>query len=57
MVWFENARQRMDLNPTELAFSLMTRSGRVNYEDLKKRDPEFIRRLEFDRDQLTGFTP
>ena len=57
MVWFENAPQRMDLSPTELAFSLMTRSGRVNYEDLKKRDPEFIRRLEFDRDQLTGFTP
>jgi len=57
MVWFENARQRMDLSPIELAFSLMTRSGRVNYEDLKKRDPEFIRRLEFDRDQLTGFTP
>jgi anthraniloyl-CoA monooxygenase len=56
MVWFENARQRMDLSPTELAFSLMTRSGRVNYEDLKKRDPEFIRRLEFVRDQSTGFT-
>lgn len=57
MVWFENAPQRMDLSPIELAFSLMTRSGRVNYEDLKKRDPKFIRRLEFDRDQLTGFTP
>jgi len=57
MVWFESARQRMDLSPIELAFSLMTRSGRVNYEDLKKRDPEFIRRLEFDRDQLTSFTP
>jgi anthraniloyl-CoA monooxygenase len=57
MVWFESARQRMDLSPIELAFSLMTRSGRVNYEDLKKRDPEFIRRLEFDRDQLTGSTP
>ncbi len=56
MVWFENARQRMDLSPTELAFSLMTRSGRVNYDDLKKRDPEFIRRLESERDQLTGFT-
>jgi len=46
MVWFENANQRMNLSPTELAYSLMTRSGRVNYEDLKKRDPEFIRRLE-----------
>jgi len=49
MVWFENANQRMNLSPTELAYSLMTRSGRVNYEDLKKRDPEFIRRLELVR--------
>jgi len=45
MLWFENARQHMNLSPIELAFTLMTRSGRVNYEDLKKRDPEFIRRL------------
>jgi anthraniloyl-CoA monooxygenase len=57
MVWFENARQRMGLSPMELAYSLMTRSGRMNYDDLKKRDPEFIRGLEFVRDQLTGFTP
>src|SRR6266404_529120 len=49
MVWFENANQRMNLSPTELAYSLMTRSGRVNNEDLKKRDPEFIRRLELVR--------
>ena len=45
MLWFENARQHMSLSPMELAFSLMTRSGRVDYEDLRKRDPEFIRRL------------
>ena len=49
MVWFENANQRMNLSPTELAYSLMTRSGRVKHEDLKKRDPEFIRRLELVR--------
>jgi len=45
MLWFENARRHMSLSPMELAFSLMTRSGRVDYEDLRKRDPEFIRRL------------
>jgi anthraniloyl-CoA monooxygenase len=49
MLWFENARQHMNLSPIELAFTLMTRSGRVNYEDLKKRDPEFIRRLGISR--------
>ena len=45
MLWFENARRHMSLSPMELAFSLMTRSGRVDYEDLRERDPEFIRRL------------
>jgi anthraniloyl-CoA monooxygenase len=42
MTWFENARDYMRLSPVELAFSLMMRSGRVSYEDLQKRDPEFI---------------
>jgi anthraniloyl-CoA monooxygenase len=43
MLWFENAASYMHLSPLELAFSLMTRSGRVSYEDLKRRDPAFIR--------------
>ena len=42
MRWFENAREYMHLSPIELAYALMTRSGRVDYEDLKRRDPEFI---------------
>jgi anthraniloyl-CoA monooxygenase len=46
MTWFENARDYMHLSAVELAFSLMMRSGRVSYEDLQKRDPEFIRRYE-----------
>jgi anthraniloyl-CoA monooxygenase len=46
MLWFENAARYMHLNPLELAFSLMTRSGRVSYEDLKRRDPAFIRAYE-----------
>jgi len=46
MLWFENARDYMPLNPTQLALSLMTRSGRVSYEDLKKRDPAFIAQYE-----------
>jgi len=41
MVWFENAREYMHLTPLELAYTLMTRSGRVSYEDLKRRDPKF----------------
>jgi anthraniloyl-CoA monooxygenase len=46
MRWFENARAYMHLSPIELAYALMTRSGRVDYEDLKRRDPEFIARYE-----------
>ena len=46
MTWFENARKYMHLTPIELAFSLMTRSGRVTHEDLRNRDPQFIDRYE-----------
>jgi anthraniloyl-CoA monooxygenase len=46
MVWFENAASYMHLSPLELAFTLMTRSGRVTYEDLKRRDPDFIKQYE-----------
>jgi len=43
MVWFENARDYMHLSPIELAYSLMKRSGRVDDEELRKRDPKFVR--------------
>jgi len=46
MVWFEKATQYMHLSPLALAFSLMTRSGRVSHDDLKRRDPDFIRQYE-----------
>jgi len=46
MVWFENAAKYVGLNPIDLAFSVMTRSGRVSYEDLKQRDPIFIAKYD-----------
>ncbi|HEU5459323.1 MAG TPA: FAD-dependent monooxygenase [Pyrinomonadaceae bacterium] len=49
MVWFENAAKCMHLGPTELAYSLMTRSGRVSYDDLKRRDPKFINQYELEK--------
>jgi len=42
MIWFENAASYMHLTPYELALSVMMRSGRVSFEDLKSRDPEFV---------------
>jgi anthraniloyl-CoA monooxygenase len=46
MVWFENAREYMHHGPVELAYVLMTRSGRVDRESLRRRDPEFVASYE-----------
>jgi anthraniloyl-CoA monooxygenase len=46
MLWFEQVRNYMHLSPMDLAFSVMMRSGRVTYDDLKKRAPEFIQAYE-----------
>jgi len=54
MRWFENAQDYMNLSPIELAYSLMTRSGRVRDEDLKRRDPQFMARYEAERNSFTG---
>jgi anthraniloyl-CoA monooxygenase len=42
LVWFETAQVDMHLDPIPLAYKLMTRSKRIDYERLKKRDPQFI---------------
>jgi anthraniloyl-CoA monooxygenase len=46
MVWFENARNYMHLSPLELAYALMMRSGRVDPEKLRRRDPAFMQQYE-----------
>jgi anthraniloyl-CoA monooxygenase len=46
MVWFEQARDYMQLAPIELAYVLMTRSGKVDEESLRRRDPEFVAAYE-----------
>jgi anthraniloyl-CoA monooxygenase len=42
LLMFENAKDDMHLDPIELAYKLMTRSKKIDYEKLKKRDPAFI---------------
>jgi anthraniloyl-CoA monooxygenase len=42
LVWFENVRDYMSLSPVPFAYRLMTRSKRIDYENLKRRDPQFI---------------
>ena len=47
--WFENAgRHAKALDPLTFAFSLMTRSKRITYDNLATRDPELLQHL---RDQ------
>lgn len=46
LIWFENARNYMNLDPLSLAYSLMTRSKRIDHEGLRRRDPEFIAAYE-----------
>ena len=45
-VWFESAKDYMHLAPAELAYSLMTRSGKVDHESLRRRDPAFVAAFE-----------
>ena len=41
LVWFEQARRYRVLPPWQFAFSLLTRSKRITFESLGKRDPAF----------------
>ena len=46
MLWFENAGDYMHLEPMELAYLLMTRSGTIDRERLRRRDPQFVAEYE-----------
>jgi anthraniloyl-CoA monooxygenase len=46
LLWFEHARDYMHLAPLPFAYSLMTRSKRITYESLQRRDPAFIKAYE-----------
>jgi anthraniloyl-CoA monooxygenase len=40
-VYFETLRRYLNLEPVPFTFNLLTRSGRVTYDDLRLRDPRF----------------
>jgi anthraniloyl-CoA monooxygenase len=46
LLWFENVKDYTSLSPLPFAYKLMTRSKRISYENLKKRDPQFIAAYE-----------
>jgi 2-polyprenyl-6-methoxyphenol hydroxylase-like FAD-dependent oxidoreductase len=37
--WYERMGERMKLDPVEFAYSYMTRTGRVNHAEVRRRDP------------------
>ena len=44
--WFEDTERYGHLEPTQFAFTLLTRSLRITHEDLRLRDPEFTREVD-----------
>jgi anthraniloyl-CoA monooxygenase len=44
--WFENAERYQGQEPLQFTFNLMTRSKRITYDNLRRRDPELIEQLD-----------
>jgi hypothetical protein len=44
--WLENLGDDLELDPIPFALKVMTRSGRLDMERLRERDPEFVAAVE-----------
>jgi anthraniloyl-CoA monooxygenase len=44
--WFEEVERYLDLDPVQFAYSLLTRSQRISHENLRLRDPEWLKQAE-----------
>lgn len=49
LTWFEDCGTRMALSPLDLAYEIMTRSGRIDHSKLQQRDPAFVAAWEAQR--------
>jgi 2-polyprenyl-6-methoxyphenol hydroxylase-like FAD-dependent oxidoreductase len=47
--WYEHFAEHMKLSPAAFAMSYLTRSGRVDFERLRKHSPKFVERYERER--------
>ena len=43
--WFENSARYVGQHPLQFTFNLMTRSKRITYDNLAKRDPALVKRV------------
>ncbi len=44
--WFEDTERYMSLEPSQFAFNLLTRSLRITHDNLRTRDPEFVKAVD-----------
>jgi len=53
--WYERMDELVPaLTPVELAYSYMTRTGRVDHAEVRRRDPELARAVEALHPELAG---
>jgi anthraniloyl-CoA monooxygenase len=53
--WFERVERYLDMPPLQFAYSLLTRSQRISHENLRLRDPDWLRKAEdWFQDQAGG---
>ena len=45
-IWFENVAALTSMAPVPFAYALMTRSGKIDHERLRRRDPAFVSQYE-----------
>ncbi|MCV9999275.1 bifunctional salicylyl-CoA 5-hydroxylase/oxidoreductase [Pararhizobium sp. YC-54] len=44
--WFEQVERYLGMEPTQFAYSLLTRSQRISHENLRLRDPQWLQAAE-----------
>lgn len=44
--WFEEVERYLNMPPQQFAYSLLTRSQRISHENLRLRDPDWLRKTE-----------
>ncbi len=44
--WFEQVERYLDMDPVQFNYSLLTRSQRISHENLRLRDPDWLRSAE-----------
>ncbi|MFZ9628195.1 MAG: bifunctional salicylyl-CoA 5-hydroxylase/oxidoreductase [Ilumatobacteraceae bacterium] len=55
--WFEQCERYLHLDPVQFTYSLLTRSQRISHENLRVRDPQWVREAEDWFQQQAGGAP